>query len=72
MTTTIPPTDPRPEALDQMMSGLHDKRIRALYLIGENPAQSEADMTRTLRLMEGLGDHIDQNRAIVAHGGSKG
>jgi len=27
--------------LDQMMSGLHDGRIRALYLIGENPAQTE-------------------------------
>ena len=27
--------------LDQMMSGLHDDRIKALYLIGENPAQTE-------------------------------
>ena len=27
--------------LDQMMSGLHDGRIRALYLIGENPMQTE-------------------------------
>ena len=27
--------------LDQMMSGLHDRRIKALYLIGENPAQTE-------------------------------
>jgi formate dehydrogenase major subunit/formate dehydrogenase alpha subunit len=27
--------------LDQMMSGLHDGRVRALYLIGENPAQTE-------------------------------
>jgi formate dehydrogenase major subunit/formate dehydrogenase alpha subunit len=27
--------------LDQMMSGLHDGRIRAMYLIGENPAQTE-------------------------------
>jgi predicted molibdopterin-dependent oxidoreductase YjgC len=27
--------------LDQIMSGLHDGRIRALYLIGENPAQTE-------------------------------
>ena len=24
-----------------MMSGLHDGRIKALYLIGENPAQTE-------------------------------
>ena len=27
--------------LDQIMSGLHDGRIRALYLVGENPAQTE-------------------------------
>jgi predicted molibdopterin-dependent oxidoreductase YjgC len=27
--------------LDQIMSGLHDGRIRALYLIGENPVQTE-------------------------------
>ncbi len=27
--------------LDQMMSGLHDGRMKALYLIGENPAQTE-------------------------------
>jgi len=27
--------------LDQMMSGLQDGRIKALYLVGENPAQTE-------------------------------
>ena len=27
--------------LDQIVSGLHDGRIRALYLVGENPAQTE-------------------------------
>jgi len=27
--------------LDQMMSGLHDGRVRALYLVGENPAHTE-------------------------------
>jgi predicted molibdopterin-dependent oxidoreductase YjgC len=27
--------------LDQIISGLHDGRVRALYLIGENPAQTE-------------------------------
>jgi predicted molibdopterin-dependent oxidoreductase YjgC len=27
--------------LDQMMSGLHDERVKALYLIGENPAHTE-------------------------------
>ena len=28
-----------------MMSGLHDGRIKALYLIGENPAQTEPNAT---------------------------
>ncbi len=27
--------------LDQIMSGMHDGRVKALYLIGENPAQTE-------------------------------
>ena len=27
--------------LDQIISGLHDGRVKALYLIGENPAQTE-------------------------------
>src|SRR6185295_10121515 len=37
--------------LDQMMSGLHDGRIKALYLIGENPAQTEPNAAHVL---EGL------------------
>ena len=31
--------------------------LRTLYIIGENPAQSEADGTRALRLLQSL-DHI--------------
>ena len=38
--------------LDQMMSGLHDDRIKALYLIGENPAQTEPNAHH---VTEGLG-----------------
>ncbi|TML24191.1 MAG: formate dehydrogenase subunit alpha [Actinobacteria bacterium] len=38
--------------LDQMMSGLRDGRIRALYLIGENPAQTEPNAHH---VEEGLG-----------------
>jgi len=38
--------------LDQMMSGLHDGRIRALYLVGENPAQTEPNARH---VEEGLG-----------------
>jgi predicted molibdopterin-dependent oxidoreductase YjgC len=41
--------------LDQMMSGLHDGRIRALYLIGENPAQTEPNAHH---VVEGL-EHLD-------------
>src|ERR671937_778861 len=39
--------------LDQMMSGLHDGRIKALYLIGENPAQTEPNARH---VEEGLGN----------------
>jgi formate dehydrogenase major subunit/formate dehydrogenase alpha subunit len=35
----VPPTPGY--RLDQIVSGLHDGRIKALYLIGENPAQTE-------------------------------
>ena len=41
--------------LDQMMSGLHDDRIKALYLIGENPAQTEPNAHH---VEEGLG-HLE-------------
>jgi predicted molibdopterin-dependent oxidoreductase YjgC len=39
--------------LDQMMSGLHDGRIKALYLIGENPAHTEPNARH---VEEGLGN----------------
>ena len=38
--------------LDQMMSGLHDDRVKAMYLIGENPAQTEPNAHH---VEEGLG-----------------
>jgi predicted molibdopterin-dependent oxidoreductase YjgC len=38
--------------LDQMISGMHDGRIKALYLIGENPAQTEPNAHH---VEEGLG-----------------
>ena len=41
--------------LDQMMSGLHDGRVKALYLIGENPAQTEPNAHH---VEEGLG-HLE-------------
>ena len=38
--------------LDQMISGLHDDRVKALYLVGENPAQTEPNAHH---VEEGLG-----------------
>ena len=43
--------------LSEMFEAMGRGELRALYVIGENPAQSEADTGRTLRLLEGL-DHL--------------
>jgi predicted molibdopterin-dependent oxidoreductase YjgC len=43
--------------LTEMFEAMEHGKLRTLYIIGENPAQSEADGTRALRLLEGL-DHI--------------
>ena len=40
-----------------MFDAMEHGTLRTVYVIGENPAQSEADMTRTIRLLEGL-DHL--------------
>ena len=40
--------------LTQMFEAMEDGTLRALYVIGENPAQSEADVKRARHLMEGL------------------
>jgi predicted molibdopterin-dependent oxidoreductase YjgC len=40
--------------LDQIMSGLHDGRIRALYLVGENPAQTEPNAHHVEEGLAGL------------------
>jgi formate dehydrogenase major subunit len=53
--TSLPPT--RGWHLSQMFDAMERGDLRALYVIGENPAQSEADGTRTLRLLAKL-DHI--------------
>ena len=39
--------------LDQMISGMHDGRIRAFYLIGENPAHTEPNAAHVEHGMEG-------------------
>ena len=43
--------------LTQMFEAMEHGEMRAAYAIGENPAQSEADQTRTERLLTGL-DHL--------------
>jgi predicted molibdopterin-dependent oxidoreductase YjgC len=53
--TSLPPV--RGWHLSQMFDAMERGDLRALYIIGENPAQSEADGTRALRLLAKL-DHI--------------
>jgi predicted molibdopterin-dependent oxidoreductase YjgC len=43
--------------LSEMFEAMEHGTLRTLYVIGENPAQSEADGARALRLLESL-DHI--------------
>jgi formate dehydrogenase major subunit len=52
---TIPPA--RGWHLSQMFEAMEEGELRTLYVIGENPAQSEADMARANRLLRGL-DHL--------------
>src|SRR5262249_7907429 len=43
--------------LTEMFEAMEHGKLRTLYVIGETPAQSEADGTRALRLLQGL-DHL--------------
>jgi len=43
--------------LSGMFDAMEHGELSALYVIGENPAQSEADRTRAVGLLEGL-DHL--------------
>jgi formate dehydrogenase major subunit len=52
---TVPPQ--RGWHLAQMFDAMERGDLRALYVLGENPAQSEADTHRAVRLLEGL-DHL--------------
>jgi formate dehydrogenase major subunit len=49
---SIPPK--RGMHLSQMFEAMEHGTLTALYVIGENPVQSEADATRVRKLMEGL------------------
>src|SRR5581483_1003770 len=43
--------------LSQMFEAMDHGELKALYIVGENPARSEADQQRTIRLLTGL-DHL--------------
>jgi len=43
--------------LSEMMDAMGKKQLTALYVIGENPAQSDADMHHVVQLLESL-DHL--------------
>ena len=43
--------------LTEMMDAMGKKQLTALYVIGENPAQSDADMHHVVQLLESL-DHL--------------
>jgi formate dehydrogenase major subunit len=56
---TIPPK--RGWNLSQMFEAMGRKELRALYVIGENPLQSEADQNHARHLLEGLDFMIAQD-----------
>ncbi len=52
---TVPPK--RGYHLSQMFESMEHGEMRALYVVGENPARSEADQARAVRLLSGL-EHL--------------
>jgi formate dehydrogenase major subunit len=61
---TIPPT--RGWNLTAMYTAMERGELTTLYCIGENPVQSEADMHRTRRLLEGLDLLVVQDIFLTA------
>jgi formate dehydrogenase major subunit/formate dehydrogenase alpha subunit len=47
--------------LDQIVSGLHDGRVKALYLVGENPAQTEPNAKHVEEGLAGLDFIVSQD-----------
>jgi len=60
----IPPT--RGWHLSQMLHAMEDGRLRALYVLGENPVQSEADQAQTRRRLARLDLLIVQDIFLTA------
>jgi predicted molibdopterin-dependent oxidoreductase YjgC len=52
--------------LSAMFEAMERKELTAVYVIGENPAQSEADATHAKRLLEGLDTLIVQDIFLTA------
>jgi formate dehydrogenase major subunit len=53
----LPDSEKRGWHLSRMFEEMEHGKLRALHVIGENPAQSEADQVRALRLLTGL-EHL--------------
>src|SRR5690606_20159282 len=62
--TTIPPK--RGWHLTQMFEAMHAGKLRGLYVIGENPAQSEADALHAVEALEGLDFMVVQDLFMTA------
>jgi formate dehydrogenase major subunit len=60
---TIPPK--RGYHLSQMFEAMDHGTMHALYILGENPVQSEADAKRTRRLLESVGHIIVQDNFLT-------
>jgi predicted molibdopterin-dependent oxidoreductase YjgC len=59
---------PRPKGwhLSEMFEAMGRGDLRALYIVGENPARSEADQGRAVRLLGGL-DHLVVQDIFLTH-----
>jgi formate dehydrogenase major subunit len=61
------PVDPRPGwHLTEMFEAMERGELRTLYVIGENPVQSEADARRARRLLSGLDHFVVQDIFLTA------
>jgi formate dehydrogenase major subunit len=52
--------------LSEMFDAMEKGRLRALYIVGENPARSEADQGRAVHLLGGL-DHLVVQDIFLTH-----
>ncbi len=63
---TIPPRPGKHQTA--MMHAMERGELRSLYVIGENPVQSDADQQHVQRLFEGLDFLVVQDITMTAHG----